>query len=365
MTGMLCFLVVSNVTLKFYTNKLLLQRIITLLFVIFLLLISYSTSYTVSLHNTKNTLALFLIGIVTVSLFFSLEYLEIILITVFITLVYWLTMVAAKISFDDKMTNFFAGSVLGFILFCFSRYGYFYKSKHFVRLKQLEEKNKEVEKLHTQQGEILGFVAHDLRNPLNNIEALSILLNKEHQREELELILKSAKQAKNIINDLIEAVKTDKTKLDTQSINLNSFITTTVEKWRANTNRDIVLDVGEQRILAYVNASKLERVLDNLISNAIKFSSDDKKIDVSLKKISKRIEIKVKDDGIGIPKELIAYIFQQFSQAGRNGLHGEKSIGLGLHISQKIMQQHGGQLLVESEEDKGTTFTAQFPLLKF
>ncbi len=365
MTGMFIFLVASNITLKFYTNKPLLKKTIILLFVVFLLLISYSASYTVSLHNTKNTLALFLIGIVTVSLFFSLEYLEITFIAIFITLVYWTTMLSAKISFDDKMTNFFAGSVLGFILFCFSRYGYFFKSKHFVRLKKLEEKNREVEKLHTQQGEILGFVAHDLRNPLNNIEALSTLLNNENQREELELILKSTQQAKNIINDLIEAVKTDRTKLDTQSLNMNSFVTTTVEKWRTNTKRDLVLDVDEHKILAYANASKLERVLDNLISNAIKFSSDDKKINISLRKIAKRIEIKVKDDGIGIPKELISYIFQQFSQAGRSGLHGEKSIGLGLHISQKIIQQHGGELLVESEEDKGTTFTVQFPLLKF
>lgn len=365
MGGMFCFLLFSSISLKIYPDKFLLAKTITLLFVVFILLTSYSASYTVSLHNTKNTLALFLIGILTVSLFFSLEYLEILLIAIFITSIYWLTMVAAKISFNDKMTNFFAGSILGFILFCFSRYSYFFKSQHFVKIKQLEEKNMEIEKLHHQRGEILGFVAHDLRNPLNNIEALSTLLYNETPREELQLILKSSQQAKNIINDLIEAVKTDKSKLDTQSLNLNTFVTSTVEKWRTNTKRDLVIDVDEQKILAHVNASKLERVLDNLISNAIKFSSDDKKISVSLRKMAKRIEIKVKDDGIGIPKELIAYIFQQFSKAGRNGLHGEKSIGLGLHISQKIMQQHGGELLVESEEDKGTTFTLQFPHIKF
>ncbi len=364
MGGMFSFLLVSSITLKFYPDKFRLQKYITILFVIFVLLMSYSGSYAVSLHNTKNTLALFLIGIVTVSLFFSLEYLEIGLIAIFITLVYWLTMLSAQISFDDKMTNFFAGSLLGFILFCFSRYSYFFKSQHFVRLKQLEEKNIEIEKLHVQRGEILGFVAHDLRNPLNNIEALSTLLNTEQPSEELKLILSSTHQAKSIINDLIEAVKTERDKLDTQSLNLNSFLTSTVEKWKTNTKRELILDVENPKILAHANASKLERVLDNLISNAIKFSPDDKKIFISLRKIAKHVEIKVKDDGIGIPTELISYIFQQFSQAGRNGLHGEKSIGLGLHISQKIIQQHGGNLLVESEVDKGTTFTVQFPLVK-
>ncbi len=365
MTGTFCFFILSSITLKYYPDKSLLIKIITILFIALLLLTSFSASYTASMHNTKNTLTLFLVGIATVSLFFALEYVEITIISICITLIFWLTLTSAKIGFDDKVINFFMGAVLGFILYCFSRYSYYFKSQHFVRLKQLEEKTEQIEKLHTQQGEILGFVAHDLRNPLNNIEALSTLLNNENPQEELKLILNSTQQAKNIINDLIEAVKMDKNKLDTESLNLNSFLTSTVEKWRTNSKRDLVLDVEDPKILAYANASKLERVLDNLISNAIKFSSDDKKIKISLRKIAKRIEIKVKDDGIGIPKELISYIFQQFSQAGRNGLHGEKSIGLGLHISKKIMQQHGGELLVESEEDKGTTFTVLFPLLKF
>lgn len=364
MAGTFCFFALSSITLKYYPHKLLLIKVITILFIILLLLTSFSASYTASMHNTKNTLTLFLIGIATVSLFFALEYLEITAISIFITLIFWLTLTSAKISFEDKMTNFFMGAVLGFILQCFSRYSYFFKSQHFVRLKQLEEKNMEIEKLHTQKGEILGFVAHDLRNPLNNIEALSTLLHNEYPKEELKLILSATQQAKNIINDLIEAVKTDTGKLDIEYLNLNSFLSSTVEKWKANSKRELVLDVEEQKVLTYANASKLERVLDNLISNAIKFSSDDKKINISLRKLAKRIEIKVKDDGIGIPKELISYIFQQFSQAGRNGLHGEKSIGLGLHIAQKIMQQHGGELHVESEEDKGTTFTVLFPLPK-
>ena len=365
MGGTFCFLLLSSTALKFYPNKFLLQKNITFLFVFFLLLISLSASYTVSLHNTKNTLTIFFIGIATVSLFFSLEYLEILLIAIFITLVYWLTMLTAKISFDDKMANFFAGTILGFILFCFSRYSYFFKSQHFVRLKQLEEKNIEIEKLHSQQGEILGFVAHDLRNPLNNIEALSTLLNNENPKEELKLILNAALQAKNIINDLIEAIKTDKNKLEIQALSLNSFLATIVKKWSTNSERELVLEVGEQEIFVHANASKLERVLDNLISNAIKFSADDKTIHINLTKIAKRIEIRVKDNGIGIPKALVPYIFQQFSQAGRNGLHGEQSIGLGLHISEKIMQQHGGELRVESEENSGTTFTVVFPLIKF
>jgi signal transduction histidine kinase len=360
MSGTFFFLICSSIILNLYPKNLLFKRSITILFILLLLLTSFSASYVLSMHNTKNALTLFLIGIATVSLFFALEYLEILFIAIGITLVYWIYTISAQISFDQKMINFFAGFILGAILYCFSRYSYLFKSQHFVRLRELEEKNLEIEKLHAQQGEILAFVAHDLRNPLNNIEALSDLLYKEEPKSELKYILNASQQAKNIINDLIEVIKTDKNTLDTQSLNLSSFLTSTVEKWKTNSNRALVLHVEDNSIYAHANASKLERVLDNLISNAIKFSGEDKIISITLRKIAKRVEIKVIDNGIGIPNELISYVFQQFSKAGRKGLHGEKSIGLGLHISQKIMQQHGGQLLVESEENKGTTFTMLF-----
>lgn len=72
--------------------------------------------------------------------------------------------------------------------------------------------------------------------------------------------------------------------------------------------------------------------------------------------------IRVKDYGIGIPDHLKNLLFDQFSKAGRQGLKGEKSIGLGLYISKDIVEQHGGTLSLESEENKGSTFTISMPL---
>ncbi|MCY1536457.1 Sensor histidine kinase ResE [compost metagenome] len=247
-------------------------------------------------------------------------------------------------------------------MYSFSRYSYYFKSQHYIRLKQFEEKNLQIEHLLIQQGEILGFVAHDLRTPLNNIEALSHLLYDDKPGEELRMIMNSTDQAKNIINDLIEAIKTEKTALDTTTLNLTTFLSSTVDKWKTNSKRNFTLIMAESEISAQANASKMERVLDNLISNAIKFSSDEKGIIISLNKVAKKIIIKVKDEGIGIPSHLIPFVFQQFSQAGRIGLRGEKSLGLGMHISKKIMHQHGGELMVESEENKGTQFTVLLPI---
>ena len=112
MGGTLVLLISSSITLKLYIKNLFFRRSITILFILLLLLTSFSASYVLSMHNTKNALTLFLIGIATVSLFFALEYLEIIFIAVFITLVYWLSTISAEIGFDQKMINFFAGFIL-------------------------------------------------------------------------------------------------------------------------------------------------------------------------------------------------------------------------------------------------------------
>jgi len=362
LSGTLFFFTTSILILKYLPKKQYLKKVITLLFVAFVLAVTLSVSYTFSMHNTKNNLMMYLIGIVTVSLFFSLELIEILIITFFITGAYCFSIFNAPINVNDKIMNLFAGFILGFILYSFSRYSYYFKSQHFVRLKQLEEKNLQVERLLIQQGEILGFVAHDLRNPLHNIEALSRMLDEEAPKEELKLIMVSTDKAKSIINDLIVAVKTDKTELDTHPENLNTFLQVVTHKWKTNSTRNFRLNLTEEEIYAPVNAYKMERVLDNLISNAIKFSPDEKDIVISLSKTADEIRISVNDEGIGIPENLIPFIFQQFSQAGRTGLKGEKSLGLGLHISKKIMQQHGGELFVESKESNGTTFTIQLPL---
>ncbi len=363
LNGSLLFLVLSNFALSSSKWNNLSKKALTILFILFVLLTSFGISYVVSTYNTKNTLTMFLIGIVAVSLFFVVEYKEIIPIAFFIIAIFLLGMVIPKISFQDKIMNLFAAIILGFILVCFSRYNYCFKSQHFVKLKELEEKNLEIVHLNNQKGEILGFVAHDLRNPLNNIEALSaFLLMEDKHNSEAKMISTAAKQAKEIINDLIEAAKQDQPNLSTQKLELQAYLSNIIQKWRNNTKREFIFTGTEQKIFAYVNPSKLERVIDNLISNGLKFSEEDTPIRIKISELKNNAIINVSDFGIGIPAQLQEYIFNQFSKAGRQGLQGEKSIGLGLHISKKIIEQHQGQLLMDSQEHKGTTFTIQLPL---
>ncbi|MFA6277053.1 MAG: HAMP domain-containing sensor histidine kinase [Pedobacter sp.] len=339
------------------------KKNLTLFFIVFVLLISFGVSYVVSTYNTKNNLTVFMIGIVTVSLFFAIEYKEISIIAAFVVLVFVLGMVIPKITFQDKMMNVFAAITLAFILICFSRYSYYFKSHHFVKIKELEEKNIKIEHLSTQKEEILASVAHDLRNPLNNIEALSgFLLLENENNSEAKMISNAAKQAKEIINDLIETVKLDQSDLKTERQDIASYLTKVIQKWKANTKREFLFIDNDIKADVYLNSSKLERVIDNLISNGLKFSSEDKPIEISLTEQKDKVGIVVRDFGIGIPEELKEHIFHQFSKAGRQGLQGEKSIGLGLHISKRIVEQHAGKLLIDSKENEGTTFTILLPV---
>lgn len=312
-------------------------------------------------------MAVFLIGIFMVSIFFSLEFKYILILSLYTILLFIIGMINPSLDLDQKILNTGAAIILAFVLYICSRYSYFFKSQHFTQLRQLEEKNIEVQELNRQKSEILGFVAHDLRNPLNNIEALSRIILEENQgveNTEATLILSSSKQAKDIINDLIEVVQDEKVPFQMVDINMVEYLSGICMSWQANAEeqRKINFIAHESELLSSVNPSKFNRVIDNLIGNGLKFSETNTPIDVEVLKKDRLCMIRVKDYGIGIPENLKTLLFDQFSKAGRQGLKGERSIGLGLHISRDIVEQHGGTLSLESEENKGSTFIISMPL---
>lgn len=362
--GSFLFFIASLSILKISNLSTSSKRNFTLFFILFILFISLSTSYITSNYNTKNTLTIFFIGVATVSLFLVIEYKQIIFFAILIGIAFFLSMVIPKISFEEKLLNTIVGLIIGAFMVSLSRYNYYYKSQNFVKLKELENQNLEIEKLNIEKNDILNFVAHDLRNPLNNIEGLSNLLisNKNHSIE-AEMIVTSVKQAKEIINDLLEGIGINVINEQDYSIDISAILKLIIDKWRSNTQREIKFDNESATISININPSKLERVIDNLMNNCVKFSEDHQPILITLSTTINDVSIKIQDFGIGIPKELQKYIFNQFTKSGRVGLKGEKSIGLGLHISKKIIEEYKGQLLMSSEENKGTTFRIILPLI--
>jgi two-component system sensor histidine kinase VicK len=344
------------------------RNILTLFFTLFLLGITFFVSYIYSMHNAKNTLTVFLIGVVMVSIFFSLEIKYISILAVFVIFLFSVGMVVPSLSVAQQLFNIVAGIIMAFVLYTCSRYSYYYKSGHFIQLRQLGEKNEEILKLNQQKSEILGFVAHDLRSPLNNIEALSSMIIEEEQdspRPELIMILDAAAHAKHIINDLVEVVQEGKKPLQIHRTDIIPYLRSVCDIWASNAegNRQVKFFTEELSIFARIHASKFTRVIDNLIGNGLKFSPGHTAIEVIVATGSDICTITIRDFGIGIPEHLQQMLFDQFSKAGRPGLRGEKSIGLGLHISKNIIEDHGGTIKVNSKENEGTAFIITLPLL--
>ena len=111
-----------------------------------------------------------------------------------------------------------------------------------------------------------------------------------------------------------------------------------------------------------ISKEKFSRVIENLFSNALKFSRNGDTVTLSVKTSENNVIISVADTGIGIPSELHDKIFDQYTKAGRQGTAGEKTIGLGMSIAKKLVEQHHGTLWFESEPEKGTTFYIKLPI---
>ncbi len=359
----LLFFIITYLALKSNKISLARKRTLVIVFICYLLTAAYALSYIISRYNTKNTLSALLMGIFMVGLFFSLEKKEANITLGYFLLIYFLGIFFSNITLPEKLANGVSSLLLSIVLYCSSRYCYFIKSNQFVQIKQLEEKNNEINLLNNEKNEIMAFVAHDLRGPLNNIDALSqmILLDDKYHKE-AGMINKASNHAKTIIDDIIDVAKIGSSKLKLQRLDLNDILQNIIHKWNADASRNIAFTVQKPNSFIYCDPSKIERVIDNLISNAIKFSQKEKPIDILLDINEKTVSLSIKDYGIGIPIDMQVYLFDQFSKAGRQGLMGEKSTGLGLHISYKVIEQHQGKLSVNSKENEGTTFTIQLPL---
>lgn len=238
---------------------------------------------------------------------------------------------------------------------------------------QLIENLNNAQNLSEQKDNILKIVAHDLRTPINWIKSSSQILShinkssidipsiKKEIDFSLGLINEGVTHANEIINDLLSLENEINEPLNLEKIDFEDFINKSLSKHMEkmkNKNINAILHL-EQKLIN-VDEIKFARVIDNLLSNAIKFSNSNSRIWISCKKTS-FTEIIIKDEGIGIPKEIEKDIFNEFTSAKRQGTSGEKSFGLGLSIAKKIVHLHKGSICFESKENQGTKFIIEIP----
>ncbi|HEY0246351.1 MAG TPA: HAMP domain-containing sensor histidine kinase [Mucilaginibacter sp.] len=339
-------------------------QVFVFLFAFFLIINTMRATF-YSMHNPRNTLVMYMLGLIIAGVFFTFEYYETIALTVLTGVSFAITLSFYQPGVGEVFLNNLASFILLTIFFSMSRLVYSYRADNFLKLRAIEEKNMEIEKASQVKNEILGIVAHDLRNPLAAIKAIAMMMESDESLDEdnqdnLMLIKASCDKATSIINDLLETANNETTnEFELEQVELNKFLLLIVDEWLKNKQSQVnILFYGTKTPLyGLLNKEKMQRAMDNLISNAVKFSSTSDHIEVILTELNGEALIRIKDFGIGIPKDLIPYIFDRFSKASRKGIRGEESIGLGLSIVHQIIEKHGGAIEVESKEGVGTTFT--------
>jgi signal transduction histidine kinase len=239
--------------------------------------------------------------------------------------------------------------------------------------RELAKTNVELEKLIEQKDEFLGMAAHDLRNPLFVVQSCAkFLLAKashrldEEQTEFLSVIQSYSGFMLQMVEDLLDisAIESGRLVLSPQPTDLLALI-------ERNLSLNSVLAESKQIRLSFrhdgalplltLDPVKIEQVLNNLISNAIKYSHAGSLVEISLRRQVDQVVISVRDEGQGIPSEELDRLFTWFGRTSVRGTDGERSTGLGLAIARRIVAAHQGRIWVESEVDRGSTFFVSLP----
>jgi signal transduction histidine kinase len=236
---------------------------------------------------------------------------------------------------------------------------------------QLKDTLAELEGANKNYIRMMRVMAHDLRNPLWGITGLATMLLDEEEsvsaesRHALKLIESTGSNTMDMINELLRSGLDDENEaIVLEEINLKKLLFDSVELLRfkaKDKNQQIVFEADDNPVITRVNAEKMWRAFNNVIVNAIKFSFDGGIITVKMVADDKHITVSVADCGIGISDKNRDSIFEMFTPNKRQGTGGEQPFGLGLSITKKIMEKHGGKVWFTSEVGKGTVFYLELP----
>ncbi|WP_165823920.1 tetratricopeptide repeat-containing sensor histidine kinase [Pseudochryseolinea flava] len=236
--------------------------------------------------------------------------------------------------------------------------------------KSLAQKNEALEELHREKDGLIGVVAHDLRAPLNRISGLVHLLsfNPQLTRDDKELITiieKVCTQGNGLIRDLLEINQYENSQVvEVSTIDLVAQAKKMSAHFGASLmqkNIRFAIDTPAEVSISS-NASYLDRILDNLITNAIKFSPAGKEVQLRVVRKEESVDIIVADQGQGFHPDDLPHLFRKFKKLSARPTAGESSTGLGLSIVKTLVEKIGGTVRIDSEWGKGAAVTITLPL---
>jgi signal transduction histidine kinase len=239
-------------------------------------------------------------------------------------------------------------------------------------LRELDEKSRELEAASRHKSEFLANMSHELRTPLNAILGFSQVLRERmvgdlnaKQEEYLDDILTSANHLLALINDILDLSKVEagQVELELAPFSLREALERGVVMVRERATRDgvqVALTAVPEVDVVNGDERRIRQVIFNLLSNAVKFTPTGGAVDVSAAQVNGEITVSVADTGPGIAAEDQERIFEEFQQT-EAGVQQREGTGLGLALSKRLVELHGGRIWVESEPGKGSTFAFTLP----
>jgi signal transduction histidine kinase len=215
----------------------------------------------------------------------------------------------------------------------------------------------------------LASVAHDLRNPLSALNVSASLLASEsipndRRRELLDLIKRQIAYLDRLVGDLLDASRAEAGRLELriEKSDLKQLVEETALLVQGvSPNHRIDLDAPKGSVILDCDPVRIRQVLNNMITNAIKYSPWGGEVRIGLERQHDRAVLTISDRGIGIPENELGRIFEPFSRSHRSQ-QNIPGIGLGLYVARRIVEAHGGRIEVESAVNRGTTFRVSLPL---
>lgn len=233
----------------------------------------------------------------------------------------------------------------------------------------------ERQKMEKMQNDFISTVSHELRTPLTSIRgAMGILTNgvlptdSDEYQHMLQIANGNSERLLLLINDILDIQKFESGKMefDLQPLELFPFLTQAIEANQAFAEQHHVhyhLKDSQQNLSVTADPNRLMQVMNNLLSNAAKFSKPGQEVEISLRRQDDSARISVVDHGIGISDEFVTHVFERFTQGDSSNTRQTGGTGLGLSIVKNIVERHDGTISFESKPGRGTRFYVDLPLI--
>ncbi|EQK42109.1 his Kinase A domain protein [[Clostridium] bifermentans ATCC 638] len=226
------------------------------------------------------------------------------------------------------------------------------------------------------RGDFFANLSHELRTPLNiifsSLQVLDLKLNNIEKKEDqsitkyINMATQNTYRLLKLVNNLIDSNKITSGyfEYNPQNYDIVYFVESicqSIVDFAKQKNIEVIFDTDiEEKIISF-DLDKMERIILNILSNSIKFTKEQGKIEIYIRESNKMLEIEISDDGIGIPQNKLNSIFERFKQVENNTIRSGEGSGIGLYLVKSLVDMHGGSIDVESELGLGTTFKISIP----